>query len=276
MQDELMAVLRLLRSRGPESNISKRWLFQNSSRLDRKFRNSGAYTFGDRGEFAQVTIDNQVYLWPRSASRDMILQILSELLTPTHPHQYQYGPTIIRPDDIVLDIGACEDSFSALVTSRCKRVVAIEPSVSMCRLIEELFQLRNEPCPQILPCLLGSQSGKAYFLDNVRNPGASKVTSESVPGAYEVPVRTIDEVIEMLPERPTYLKCDAEGEELKIFAGGKSFLRKFHPRLAITTYHNVGDYADMHNLLKSLGYRVTGKGFLFSEGTLRPIMIHAW
>jgi FkbM family methyltransferase len=101
----------------------------------------------------------------------MILQLLSEILTPGHPHQYQHGPTMIGTDDIVLDIGACEGSFSALVTARCKRVIAVEPSLSMCRLIEELFRLRNEPCPRILNCLLGSESGKAHFLENVENPG---------------------------------------------------------------------------------------------------------
>ena len=96
------------------------------------------------------------------------------------------------------------------------------------------------------------------------------------PGAYEVPVRTIDELTETLAEKPTYIKCDAEGAEMEIFSGGKKFLEKFHPKLAITTYHNVGDYREMHTYLKDLGYRVTGKGFLYTNQTLRPIMIHAW
>ncbi len=183
---------------------------------------------------------------------------------------------MIGKDDVVLDIGACEGSFSALVTAHCKRVIAVEPSLSMCRLIEELFKIRNEPCPCILNCLLGSESGKAHFLENVENPGASRITAEPALNAYELPVRTIDEIVETMEEKPTYIKCDAEGAEIQIFSGGRHFLQRSHPKLAITTYHNDGDYAEMHKLLKSLGYRVMGKGFLYSQGTLRVMMIHAW
>ena len=171
MNHKVTAALRLLRLRGPERDVPKRWLLRNSGRLDRKFKSRAPCTFSDQGEFLQVAVEDQLFLWPRSASRDMILQLLSEILTPGHPHQYQHGPTMIGKDDIVLDIGACEGSFSALVTARCKRVLAVEPSLSMCRLIEELFRLRNEPCPRILNCLLGSESGKAHFLENVENPG---------------------------------------------------------------------------------------------------------
>jgi FkbM family methyltransferase len=272
------AVLQLLRSQGPEKDVSKRWLLRTPGRLDRKFRSSAAYSYRERGEFWEVTVKDQKFLWPRSAPKAMILQLLSEILTPGHPHQYQYGPTVVGPDDVVLDIGACEGSFSALVTARCKRVVAVEPSTSMCRLIAELFKMRDEPSPQVLKCLLGAEAGKAYFLEDAHNPGASRITAEPVPGAYEVPVRTIDEVVESMDDKPTFIKCDAEGAEIEIFSGGKRFLSEFHPKLAITTYHNDGDFAAMYDLLKSLGYNVMGKGFLFSpgRGVLRVHMIHAW
>ena len=276
MNQKVLATLRILRSHGPEREVSLHWLLRNSGRLDRKFGSSAQCSFSDRGEFLQIAVRDQVFLWPRSASREMILQILSELLSASHPHQYQYGPTTIGKDDVVLDIGACEGSFSALVTSRCKRVVAVEPSISMCRLIEELFKLRNEPCPRILNCLLGSQPGKAHFVEDAENPGASRITSQPAPHTVELPVRTMDQIVETMEEKPTFIKCDAEGAEMEIFSGGKNFLQQSHPKLAITTYHNVGDYAEMHGLLKSLGYRVMGKGFLYSQGSLRVMMIHAW
>jgi FkbM family methyltransferase len=265
-----------LGSQGPEKDVAKHWLFRTGSRLDRKFAATAPYSFSDYGDFERITIYDQTFLWPRNGPKASALQILSEIMTPTHPHQYLYGPTMVGIDDVVLDIGACEGAFSALVTARCKRVVAVEPSRSMCRLIVELFQLRNEPCPQILNCLLGSESGKAYFLENARNPGASRITSGPVPGAYEVPVMTIDEAVEMMEDKPTFIKCDAEGAEIKIFSGGKHFLQQFHPKLAITTYHNPKDFADLHALLKSFGYRVEGKGFLYAGDALRVQMIHAW
>lgn len=104
------------------------------------------------------------------------------------------------------------------------------------------------------------------------------MVSAGLAGAYKIPVMTLDQIAENLERKPTFIKCDAEGAELEIFSGGRHFLGEYRPKLAITTYHNDGDYAAMHSLLTSIGYRVEGKGFLFSpaNGKLRVQMIHAW
>ena len=276
MKNNLLAALRLACSRGPENGVSKRWLLRTSSRLNRKYTNSVGHCLSQCGDFQEARIRNQVFLWPREACSATFLQVLAEILTPNHPHQYQYGPTIVGRDDVVLDIGACEGSFSALVTGHCKRVISVEPSPSMCRLIEALFARRNQPCPQILNCLLSDKCGEAYFWEDAHNPGSSRIALETTPGAAKLPVRTIDEIVETLEEKPTFIKCDAEGAEPKIFSGGRKFLEKFHPKLAITTYHSADDFAVMHALLKSIGYRVMGKGFLYTQGAFRVMMIHAW
>ncbi|WP_213805540.1 FkbM family methyltransferase [Granulicella sp. dw_53] len=256
--------------------MSKQWLFHTGSKFDRKFRESAPYSFSDVGSFLQATIGNQKFLWPGNAPRSGFLQILSEILTPEHPHQYLYGSTQIGPDDVVLDIGACEGAFSAFVTAKCKHVIAVEPSRSMCALMTQLFQIRNEPSPQILNCLFGGEPSTAYFAEDLKNPAGSRICSEPVPGAYELPVVTLDEAVEKLEFKPTFIKCDAEGAEPAIFAGGKKFLKEFHPKLAVTTYHSDTDFDTMYTLLKSLGYSVEGKGLLYSGGVLRVQMIHAW
>lgn len=163
------------------------------------------------------------------------------------------------------------------MAARCKHVIAIEPSKAMCDLMVQLFKIRNEPCPEIVTCLLGSESGKTYFYENPSNPGSSRFAAEPIKGAYPVPIRTLDELAGSLGLKPTFIKCDAEGAELSIFSGGRNFLRSHRPKLAITTYHNDGDFIALYELLKSSGYRnVEGKGFLFSGEKLRVQMIHAW
>lgn len=272
------SVLRLLRSNGPENQVSKLWLLRTAGRLDRRFTKSVRYSLRKSGEFIRIEIGTQVFLWPKEAPIGPALRILSELFTPRHPHRYLYGHTEINRDDVVLDIGACEGAFAALVTSQCKQVIAVEPSRSMCALIRELFQVRREECPVVLNCLVGSECGRAYFAEEAENPGASCLVPMGTPGAYELPVMTLDQIVEGLDQKPTFIKCDAEGAEHGIFSGGKRFLREFRPKLAITTYHNDNDYAGMYSLLTSLGYHVAGKGFLFSpsSATLRVQMIHAW
>jgi FkbM family methyltransferase len=273
-----ISAMKWLSSRGPQREIRKSWLLRTAGALDRKFAGSGAYSLSEFGEYLQIRVSGQIFLWPKDAPHHGILQILSEIFLPDHPHQYLYGQTQITADDVVLDIGACEGAFSAFVTSRCKRVIAVEPSRTMCDLIPALFALRNEPSPLLLNCLLGSEPSTAYFLENKSNPGASCITSTPEPGAYEVPVKTLDEIVEALEHKPTFIKCDAEGAEPAIFNGGKRFLSRYRPKLAITTYHNDGDFAQMHSLLTSLNYNVEGKGLFYSPGlgTLRIQMIHAW
>jgi FkbM family methyltransferase len=273
---KIRALAELLTRRGPDRKVSKRWLLQTSSRFDQRFVKSAKYSVGQLGDYIEVRIEGQRFLWPSSARFAMILQVMSELLNPNHPHQYIYGRTQVCPEDVVLDIGACEGSFAALMTSRCRQVIAVEPSRNMCALIAKLFDIRQEQPPILLNCLLGDESSTAYFLEDPSNPGGSRITPELAPGAYPVPVRTLDEVVETLKVKPTFIKCDAEGFEPRIFAGGRTFLTKHRPKLAITTYHNVSDYAEMYTLLKSMGYNVAGKGYFYTDGTLRVQMIHAW
>jgi FkbM family methyltransferase len=273
---KVQAIVRLLRNRGPERQVSLRWLLHTGSRFDKEFALAKKHQVYPYGDFTRIEIDNQQFLWPRQAPLEPLLQILSELLTPDHPHQYLYGPTQLNANDVVLDIGASEGSFSVIAASRCKQVIAVEPSHTMQTLIRSLFDLRNLPQPILVPCLLGSQPGSAYFLETPENPGAAHISDVSVSDTYEVAVRTLDDVVDSLELKPTFIKCDAEGAEQAILAGGIRFLQTCKPKLAITTYHNSDDYPRLYALLTSIGYRVMGKGFLFSHNALHVQMLHAW
>jgi len=274
---KLKAIWNLALTSGPESKVSKRWLLGKSgSSMDRKFASSGAYTIEKSGDYLRFQVADEVFLWPADLPAAPMIGILSELFTPTHPHQYQWGPTQVHPEDVVLDIGASEGAFSALVTGRCKQVIAVEPSRTMCALMRDLFRVRNQPCPQIVECLLGSRTATAYFAENPVNPGASRICTKPVDGAYQVPVLALDDLVQQTGIRPTYIKCDAEGAAFDILLGAREYLRTYRPKLAIASYHTDTEYADLFGLLKPMGYQILGKGFLFSHGKLRVQMLHAW
>ena len=273
---KVAALIKQMMAKGPEAEVSLRWIFRTGSRLDQRFAKSAKYELDSYGEYARIKCQGETFLWPRAAKTETLLMLTSELMTPHHPHQYLYGPTKLRPDDVILDIGACEGAFSAYVTSRVKRVIAIEPSRSMCSTMTALFELRNETPPILVNCLMGMESTTAYFLDGTDNPAGGRVLDAHVPGSYEIPVRTLDELVESLEIKPTFIKCDAEGAEPAIFSGGVNFLKKYRPRLAITTYHAPNDYGKLHELLRGCGYNVMGKGFLFAHDRLLVQMIHGW
>jgi FkbM family methyltransferase len=256
--------------------VSPRWLSRTHTRLYPEFLREHQIEIELQGKFTCVRVDGEPFLWPATADVEPLKHLLAELLTPDHPHQYDVGLTSLTRGDVVLDIGCCEGGFAALAAARGAEVIAVEPSRTMGELIQRLFEVRGLPQPQIVRCLLDAQPGRAFFQENTRDPAESRITSEPQPGAEVIEVTTIDALTRELPRPPTYLKCDAEGADLRILQGGREFLREHKPKVAITTYHDSTHFAQMRELLHSLGYeRVHGKGLIYVAGELRVTMLHA-
>jgi FkbM family methyltransferase len=279
MIDKIKALMGLIVKSASSRVPSPLWLFYTSSRLDRKFyadhqKELASATVDDSYQY--ITIDNQTFVWPRGAPLKPFVQILSELLQKNHPHHYLVAPTLIDASDTVLDIGACEGAFSALAAGKGARVIAVEPSLKMARVIHRLFEIRKLVPPQIRQCLLGGGEKRDwYFRDDPTNPGGSRIIAQPEGDSYPVPMTTLDECIEALPEGVTYIKCDAEGMDASILKSGKKALAKYKPKIAVTTYHRSGDYREIEDFLTPLGYRCHGKGLLYSTGEFRTLMLHA-
>ena len=254
------------------------WVFRTSKKCDRRFALKHAWSFQNVAtddKFQYVTINKQAFVWPKNAPISSLIQLLSELLQTDHPHHYDIEPTRIGAGDIVLDIGACEGAFSAAVATKGAEIILIEPSLSMGDVINRLFELRNLPAPRIFQCLLGENEKVSNFLDDSDNPGRSGVVERPVKSSYPVRTITLDEFARTnLPRGLTYIKCDAEGSDARILMSGRQTIKKYKPKIAVTTYHNVADYGTISNFLESLGYRCSGKGLLLSGNAFRTVMLH--
>lgn len=257
--------------------VSPQWLLRGSSSLDRGFVQRAKVTTEPAGDLTKVMVNGISYLWPSQAEVHALLTILSELTNPLHPHHYLAEQTKITPGDVVLDIGACEGSFTARAAELGADVIAVEPSKMMTQIIYALFELRGLPRPTVVNTLLGAKPEELHFIDNIHNPGASRIVPQPEMGSYSVPVTTLDSMVESLQlENLSYIKCDAEGADVDILKSGRKTLERFHPKIAITTYHNSTDYREMFRYLKEIGYNLKGKGLLYSNGEFRVIMLHAW
>jgi FkbM family methyltransferase len=272
---KMSAVTQLMFTRGPERHVSKRWLLKTHTQLFREFERTRRIEVERRDDFTYVNLDGTPYVWPRDAAVEPLLHLLAELTTPDHPHQYQYGATHVRDTDVVLDVGCCEGGFAAIAATAGAKVIAVEPSATMATVIRRLFELRQLPAPEIRQCLLASAPGRAYFQDNVLDPAQSQITSEELAGSYPLAVTTIDELTAEMPQKPTYIKCDAEGADFSILQGGREFLREHRPRIAVTTYHHPDDFRKVCEFLEPLGYAVEGKGLMYVAGRFHVMMVHA-
>lgn len=268
---------KLLWPADPEMAVSPKWLLTRAGSINSKFVKSAAVTSEVSGDFQIVKVNGESFIWPREADLYALLMIVSELKVSDHPHQYIYGETVIASGDVVIDIGACEGSFSAYAARQGAKVIAVEPSRIMTQVINSLFDLRDLQQPGIVNALLGQEPQDLYFIDNAENPGGSRVASTAEEGGYPVPVITLDSMVSSLMlDKVNFIKCDAEGADVGILKSGKNTLEKFHPKLAITTYHGTTDFEDLFSFLKPLGYKINGKGLLYTDNEFRVLMLHAW
>src|ERR1700726_1474226 len=152
MMEKLLAIWPVCAKWNAYGRPSIVWVFRTSKKCDLRFALRHAWSFQNVAtdeNFQYVTIDKQTFVWPKGAPISSLIQLLSELLQTDHPHHYGAEPTKIGPDDIVLDIGACEGAFSAAVASKGAEIILIEPSLSMGKVINRLFTLRDLPAPAI-------------------------------------------------------------------------------------------------------------------------------
>jgi len=260
-----------------EMAVSPRWLFVRAGRLNETFVKNARIASEVTNDLQVVTVNGEAYVWPAKADIYALLTILCELKNSNHPHQYIYGNTKVVAGDVVVDIGACEGSFSAYAAGLGAEVIAVEPSQIMMRVINALFELRGLRKPTIANTLLGGEPQSLHFTDNPDNPGGSRVAGQADANSYPVPVTTLDGMVTSLGlKQVDFIKCDAEGADVGILKSGKKTLEKFHPKLAITTYHGTNDFLDLFSFLKPLGYKIEGKGLLYTNNEFRVLMLHAW
>ncbi|OGE45041.1 hypothetical protein A3B39_05450 [Candidatus Daviesbacteria bacterium RIFCSPLOWO2_01_FULL_37_10] len=91
-----------------------------------------------------------------------------------------------------------------------------------------------------------------------------------------VDIKTIDQLFFEKNIKITYLKADLEGYEMQMLKGASKTIKKFKPKIAITTYHKKNDHIYICNFLKKLNpsYHFYLRGVDRRHGN--PIMLHAW
>lgn len=229
------------------------------------------------GAFNKVSIGGIVIFWPAAANMRALWVVLAEILLPNHPHYYNSEPTVIRQNDVVLDIGACEGAFALTAARKAAKVVAIEPSRMMQKALAmsaECMGLSNLTCVE---ALLGAEQGEAGFFDNTKNPLNGKVAPLG-ECSYTVPSMTLDDLCAAhAPDGLAYIKCDAEGQDVEIIKSGKKTLDAWKPKLAVATYHAPGHFSELRVFLEKCGYEVAAQGVHYDAvtHTCFPLLLKA-
>lgn len=62
----------------------------------------------------------------------------------------------------------------------------------------------------------------------------------------------VDALDQLLDDNVTFIKMDIEGAEYKAIKGAETIIRNYHPKLAISIYHNAEDIWELPRLIMTI------------------------
>jgi FkbM family methyltransferase len=208
-------------------------------------------------------------IYPADIPEHSLHMSIVECFNPANWHYYEIPETLVTPDDIVVDGGAAEGIFGLKVQKRCRRLYLIEPLSKFVRSLEKTFHGAGNV--EILPYAISDRGFSATISDD----DISSAISETGAGE-QIQVTTLDSLFYGKDIPISYLKLDLEGHDYKALVGAEQLIRRYQPKIAVTTYHDK-DHADQITaFLQSIvpAYKFRYKGIYQWTGS--PVMLHAW
>ena len=151
---------------------------------------------------------------------------------------------LLQPGDIALDVGA---NFGVFTLSMARavgpggKIVAVEPAWATRTFLEESLRRNSLSNVTVMPYALSNEAGSATFF-NASSPELSGLAGADVQdGTREVvALRTLEEVATQLNlPSLSFMKLDAEGEEVRILEGAQRFLDAHEPLLMTELVHGT-------------------------------------
>lgn len=220
---------------------------------------------------------NKVYLegikepmyYPNDIHEHSLHMVVVECFNPNNWHYYEIPQTTVAPGDVVIDCGAAEGLFALKIYQRCKKVYVIEPLSKFVETMHKTFEKATNV--EILPVAISDTE----YSTSISNNDISSALSDKGEGEL-VQVTTLDKLFLDKNIPVNYLKMDLEGHDYKALVGAENLIKKYKPKIAITTYHDVNHASQIETFLKSIvpEYKILCKGIYQETGS--PVMLHAW
>lgn len=190
--------------------------------------------------------------WWCPSAGGKVLRVLQGKYEPAQTSRFL---ELVRPDDVVFDIGAATGYYTLLagkLTGHKGRVVAFEPMLRNRYFLETHVAKNGLSNVSIYDFAIGGHNGAIGFTSGT-GTGTGRITED---GSFTVNVKTLDTFVQESGTSPTHLKIDVEGAELSVLQGAVETLRTVRPTLFLST-HGAAVHRDCCEFLRSLGYQLT-------------------
>lgn len=185
----------------------------------------------------------------------------------------QFMLSRLSKGDTVLDIGANRGLFSYWMAKSVGpegRVLSFEPQPEMQEQLSLMRKRFGFHSVELIQKGLSDKPGVLTMARPENNWGGASFenrTHQCAMENFDVEVICLDDFIrENEVSGVTFVKCDVEGHEEKVFRGGERFLREQRPALLFECDDAEDPECSVFAYLKTIGYR----GYCFHEG-LSPI-----
>lgn len=189
-------------------------------------------------------------------SNDVYIGRAIEFYNEVNEIEIEFLLSLLKSDDVVVDIGANIGTHTIPFAQKVKKVYAFEPQLPIFDLLVENIKLNllGEKI-ELFNCALGREDNTAFSLPKIDydapgNFGGIGCT-ESISDK-PVEVRVLDRV----PiERIALLKIDVEGSEIDVLNGAKGHIHRSRPLLYVEN-DRPEKSAALIDLIQGLGYRL--------------------
>ena len=206
-------------------------------------------------------------LWIPIPGRDVITHLQWE---QTVEKVYHHPLVHVRPGDVVIDCGAHIGGFTRVALQLGARmVVAIEPEqANLSAFRRNLAEEMKAGRVRLVPKGVWDSSGRLSLHLSSVGDSHSAVIPQNAGKDEAIEVTTLDALMTSLDlARVDFVKMDIEGSERKALLGARQMLLKWQPRLAISSYHQKGDPAEICSIVWQVrpDYLVASKDLLKSN-----------
>ena len=194
---------------------------------------------------------------------------------------YGKGDQGVQPGDIVLDCGANIGAFTReALNAGARVVVAIEPAPENVECLRRNFKQEIEEKRVIVyPKGVWDKDDVLTLHVDPQNSAADSfiIRREGGHEGAKIPLKPIDKLVaELNLTRVDFIKMDIEGAEQRALAGARQTISKFHPRMALSAYHEPTDPERIPELVRQAwnGYRMECGPCAEANGRVRPDILY--
>ncbi len=219
--NEVKAAIEMVQSRGIQPTLERAVNFTRARWEDRS-RRSSFERMDLKGPQVRTVLGSKMELWPEKEGldRDLLLDGIREPVATGHIL------SILKEDDVVLEVGANIGYYALMEASRCRKIYAIEPHPENVERLKRNIELNGYDNIEVQHAGFAEKDGKLkLYTSELSNWHTAKENPGSPTDFVEVDCYKIDSFAET-HETPTFIKMDVEGYELEVLRGATETLKK--------------------------------------------------